>query len=99
MSWTSSSHDVQACIGLDVGGDVEIRFLVHPGYPDSATLVIGESTAEITFDLPMVETLRDKADDAVRQLREAVAERKAGTGPRADLPQNPLMTVQPDTPT
>lgn len=74
MSWTSS-RDVHASIGLTVGRDVEIGFIVSP-ISDSITLVIGESTAEITFDPSMVETLRDKADEAARLFREAIAEAK-----------------------
>lgn len=68
MSWTSS-RDVDTSIGMTVGREVEISFMVNPRYPASITLVIGESTtaAEISFNPAMVETLRDKADEAVRE--------------------------------
>lgn len=64
---------------MTVGREVVISFLVNPQNPASVTLVIGESStaAEISFDPVMVETLRDKADEAVRERREAVAKQKA----------------------
>jgi hypothetical protein len=69
MSW-ASSHDVLTNIGMSVRRDTDVEFLVSKGYPDDITLVIGESVAEITFDPSTVETLRDKADDALRRSRE-----------------------------
>ncbi len=76
MSWTLN-RDVDTSISLTVGRGVEIGFLVNPRYPNSIALVIGDSVVEISFDPSTVETLRDKADEAVRELREAVAKRKA----------------------
>ncbi|MPZ81915.1 MAG: hypothetical protein GEV28_16580 [Actinophytocola sp.] len=77
MSWTSGSYDVDTTTSLTVGREVEIGFLLNPLCPNSITLVIGESIAEVSFDPSTVETLRDKADKALRELREAVAKRKA----------------------
>ncbi|ALG07899.1 hypothetical protein AOZ06_14115 [Kibdelosporangium phytohabitans] len=57
-------------IGLTVGRDTDVKFLVSPLYADDITLVIGNSVAEITFGPEAVEALRDKADDALRRLRE-----------------------------
>jgi hypothetical protein len=69
MSW-ASSRDVLTNIGMSVRRDTDVEFLVSKRYPDDITLVIGESVAEITFDPSTVETLRDKADDALRRSRE-----------------------------
>jgi hypothetical protein len=91
VNWTSS-RDVHSNIGLMVGRDAEIKFLVNTLRPDDITLVIGESIAEITFCPSMVETLRDKADEAVCQLREATATDKAAEIARGD--HDPTMRPQ-----
>jgi hypothetical protein len=75
MSWTPVSRVVDTSIDMMVGPDVEIKFLVNANYPDTITLVIGESNTEIAFCPEMVESLRDKADVAVCQLRDVVAGR------------------------
>jgi hypothetical protein len=75
MSWTPVGRAVDTSIDMTVGHDVEIKFLVNANYPDTITLVIGESNTEIAFHPETVERLRDKADVAVRQLRDAVAGR------------------------
>jgi hypothetical protein len=63
---------VETSIGLTVGRDAKIGFLVNTRHdPATVTLVIGRSLAEITFDPAMLETLRDKADEAVRRLGKA----------------------------
>lgn len=69
--------DVVATIGLTVGRDVEVEFLVNPHFPKTITLVIGESVAEIALDPATLEVLRDKADAAVRELRDGVAALRA----------------------
>jgi hypothetical protein len=73
MGWTSWSGAVETSIGMSVGPDVEINFLVNARDPDVITLVLGRSDTEIAFRPETVELLRDKADDALRQLRDAVA--------------------------
>jgi hypothetical protein len=75
VSCAPAGHAVDTSVGMTVGLDVEIRFLVNANYPDTITLVIGESNTEIVFHPDTVATLRDKADVAVRQLRDAVAGR------------------------
>jgi hypothetical protein len=64
------SRDVQTTIGLTVGRDADIKFVVSNRYPDDITLTIGETVAEIIFDPAMVEELRDKAAEAVRRRNE-----------------------------
>jgi hypothetical protein len=67
-----TERDIVPSFGLLVGRDVKVRFLVNPDYPASITLVIGDSVAEISFDPSTVESLGDKARDAVRELRAGV---------------------------
>jgi hypothetical protein len=69
--------DITTTIGLTVGRDVEVEFLVNPHFPKTITLVIGESVAEIALDPATVEALRDKADAAVRELRDGIAALRA----------------------
>ncbi|MBB5807422.1 hypothetical protein F4560_007190 [Saccharothrix ecbatanensis] len=64
-----TERDVVPSFGLLVGRDVKVRFLVDTDCPNSITLVIGDSVAEISFDPATVELLGDKARDAVRELR------------------------------
>lgn len=78
--------DVVATIGLTVGCDVAVEFLVDPHYPRTITLVIGESVAEIALDPATVEVLRDKADMAVRELRDGVAALAAEAAARPETP-------------
>ena len=63
------SRDVATAINLTVGRDVGIRFLVNREDPESITLVIGDSVAEISFDPSTVQSLHDKSGEAVRELR------------------------------
>jgi hypothetical protein len=61
-------------IGLLLDTDTEFGFTVSTRDPEDITLTIGDSLAEITFDPSAVETLRDKADEALRRWRELAAE-------------------------
>jgi hypothetical protein len=74
--WTWS-NDVLTTIGLAVGPNADVRFLVSERSPDDITLVIGDSVAEIVFDPSTVESLRDRADEAVRQSKAL----RSGVGP------------------
>lgn len=75
MIWVPNGID--ANIGLSVGHDVEIEFQVGDHTPDDITLVLGDSVVEIRFDPAAVESLRDKADTALREFRDTAARRRA----------------------
>lgn len=80
MTWLAD-NDVETNIVMSVGSDARITFLVSPRYPDTVTLALGNSALEISFEPARVEELRDKADEALRKLRAAVAEHQATTPP------------------
>lgn len=69
MPMAMQGHEVSTAINMTVGRDVDVRFLVNQEDPDSITLVIGDSAAEISFDPSTVEDLRDRSAAAVRELR------------------------------
>ena len=75
MSWVKP--DIDTTMGLSVGPDVEITFRVAEQDPSHITLEIGNSLLEIDFDAMMVEALRDKADAALPEFRQATAQRPA----------------------
>ncbi len=85
MSWTLN-RTTDTCIGLTVARNAEIEFLVSEHHPNSITLMIGDSVAEISFDPSTVERLRDKVDAALRKFREAVAKRKADAADKHAAP-------------
>jgi hypothetical protein len=66
------NYEVCANIGLSVGRDAEVKFLVSETDPGFITLVIGDgdTVAEISLVPSTVETLSKKAEDALRQSRE-----------------------------
>ena len=68
MTWLSCGG-VEASIYLTVDRDAEIKFLVSPNDPDNITLAIGDPSVEISFDPATLETVRDKADQALSQFR------------------------------
>jgi hypothetical protein len=64
MTWTN--RDVETTVGMTVNRNSEVKFLVNQDYPGSVTLVLGDCAAEISFAPEILETLRDRADEAVR---------------------------------
>lgn len=62
---------VEAYIGLTVDPSAEIKFLVNPEHPEDITLAIGDLNAEITFRRETLESVRDKADEAIQRSAQA----------------------------
>ncbi|MET0135428.1 MAG: hypothetical protein ABW215_17760 [Kibdelosporangium sp.] len=67
MSWTS--RDVETTVGMTVGRDTQVRFMVNQDYPGCITLILGDCAAEISFEPETLAALRDQADEAVRRAR------------------------------
>ncbi|HEV7648267.1 MAG TPA: hypothetical protein VGP26_08905 [Actinophytocola sp.] len=68
MAMAVNGHDVTTTVNMTVGRDVDVRFLVSQENPDSITLVIGDSAAEISFDPSTVEALHERSGAAVHEL-------------------------------
>lgn len=62
---------VEAYIGLTVDPRAEIKFLFNAENPDDITLSIGHLNAEITFHRETLESLRDKATEAIERSVQA----------------------------
>lgn len=69
MAMALHRYDVETSVNMTVGSEVDIRFLVNRENPGSATLMIGDSIAEISFAPATLATLHERAGAALDELR------------------------------
>jgi len=69
MALALDRRDVETNVNLTVGSEVDVRFLVNREDSDTATLVIGDSIAEIILAPATLATLHERAGVALDELR------------------------------